>query len=365
MIVRPYTSGKLNRKGEIISTQSAGSAPTSEFRNQPWFAAHRIALIIIWLVITGACIVMLVIDVRHTNQFSVMRYVLQGTYVLALLWYLSRSGPSISQLPELRPLVFPRWRYGPWIPVLGITLLLALTAFSDGGMGILMLLLIVATVWILVVWRREIRLRLVLQGLAVAIIAYLGGLPFLGNEFVGETTFYGLLLLVPPMYIAGGLLFNRTGLGGIQLLAGPYVKALQSFLWGCLLFIPLGLINAADGSPGTDINWVTHWWMTFSLPWFSGIAEETWFRLLLVGLCYLMLRPAFRKHPVIAVLAAVIFSAIVFGLGHGRTLDKFLTTGLLYGLPMAVIFARRDWEHAVGAHYMVNMIPWVMVFLET
>jgi hypothetical protein len=32
---------------------------------------------------------------------------------------------------------------------------------------------------------------------------------------------------------------------------------------------------------------------------------------------------------------------------------------------MAAIFARRDWEHAVGAHYMVNMIPWLMVFLET
>jgi hypothetical protein len=29
------------------------------------------------------------------------------------------------------------------------------------------------------------------------------------------------------------------------------------------------------------------------------------------------------------------------------------------------VFARRDWEHAVGAHYMVNMIPLVIVFLET
>ena len=45
------------------------------------------------------------------------------------------------------------------------------------------------------------------------------------------------------------------------------------------------------------------------------------------------------------------------------TLDKFLTTGLLYGVPMAVVFVRRDWEHAAGAHYMINMIPWLMVFL--
>lgn len=318
-----------------------------------------------WVVTTMAIVVMLLHNVRNTDQFSVARYVLQGAYVSALLWYLGRTGHSTNKLPELRPFVLPRWRYGRWIPVLGIALILALTAISDDGVDILMLLLIVATVWILLVWRREIRLRLVVQGLTVTIIAYLGGLPFLNNDFVGETTFYGLLIFVPPMYIAGGLLFNRAELGGIQLLAGRYVKALQSFLWGCLLFVPLGLINTADGSPGTDITWVTEWWMPFSLPWFSGIVEETWFRLLLVCLCYLMLRPAFRKHPALAVLAAVIFSGITFGLGHGRTLESFLTTGLLYGLPMAVIFARRDWEHAVGAHYMVNMIPWVMVFFET
>jgi hypothetical protein len=32
---------------------------------------------------------------------------------------------------------------------------------------------------------------------------------------------------------------------------------------------------------------------------------------------------------------------------------------------MAVVFARRDWEHAVGAHYMINMVPWLMVLGDT
>jgi len=75
----------------------------------------------------------------------------------------------------------------------------------------------------------------------------------------------------------------------------------------------------------------------------------------LVSLCYFLLRPAFSKRPAIAIVCAVFFSAITFGLGHGGTLlESLLITGLLYGLPMAVIFARRDWEHAVGAHYMIN-----------
>ena len=59
------------------------------------------------------------------------------------------------------------------------------------------------------------------------------------------------------------------------------------------------------------------------------------------------------------------FSATIFGLGHAGTLqERFWMTGMLYGLPLAVTFARRDWEHAVGAHYMINMIPTLMVFLE-
>ncbi len=261
--------------------------------------------------------------------------------------------------------MLPRQRYGAWVPVLGIALLLVLTAVSDDGVGILMLLLIVATVWILLAWRREIRLRSVVQGLAVALIAYLAGLPLSESGVLDHTTVFLLPALSAPMYVAGGLLFDRTRLGGIQLIAGRYGDLLKSLFWGCLLFVPLGLINAADGSPGIDITWVTEWWMPFSLPWFSGIAEEVWFRLFLVGLCFFLLGPAFRTRPSLAVIAAVLFSGITFGLGHGRTLEGFLTTGLLYGVPLAAIFAKRDWEHAVGAHYMINLVPWVMVFLET
>ncbi len=347
-----------------MNNKSTDTSPLLKFSNLFRSTPHRNALAITWIVTVVVLVIMLLNNVRNTDQFSTARYVMQVAYVLALLWYISRVGPSINQLHELRSIVLPRWKYGRWIPVVGIALLLVLTLISDVGVGILLLLLIIATGWILIAWRRDIRLYMLLQGLAVAIIAYVGGSPFLANGFMGKTTFYLLLILVPPTYIAGGLLLNRTNLGGIQLITGRYVKALQSFLWGCLLFIPLGLFNAAEGSPGSDITWVTEWWMTLSLPWFSGIAEETLFRLLLVGLLFLLLRPVFHKYPALAVTAAILFSAVTFGLGHGRTLDNLLTTGLLYGLPMAAIFARRDWEHAVGAHYMINMIPWVMVFLE-
>jgi hypothetical protein len=150
-----------------------------------------------------------------------------------------------------------RWRIGRWIPFLVIALVF-LTAFSPGR-GVLMPCMLIAALWIFVVWRREIRLHPLLLGVAVTIIAFLGGLPFWANQFVGKTTFVGLLVFVTPMFVAGGLLFRRTGVGGSQLYAGRYREAFRSFLWGCLLFIPLGLLNAAAGSPGRGIAWVTHW----------------------------------------------------------------------------------------------------------
>jgi hypothetical protein len=328
-------------------------------------APYRATLVVLWCAATVVMILMLFNGVRTTGQHEAVRYVLQVGYIAALLWYIIRTGSSLNHLPELRPQVLPRWKYGAWMPVPGILILFLLTAISEEGFDILIVLLMIATVWILLAWRREIRLRSVIQGIAVALIAYFAGIPLVKNGFAGRTVLYLLAGLSFPMYVAGGLLFQRTRLGGIRLLEASYGQALKSVLWGCLLFVPMGLFNAAEGSPGSDISWVTKWWMPIALPWFSGIAEEALFRLFLIGLCYFLLRPAFRTQPVVAVVVAVLFSGITFGLGHGHTFERFLTTGLLYGLPMAAIFARRDWEHAVGAHYMVNMIPWAMVFLET
>lgn len=330
---------------------------------QALFSPHNIALITMWLLTTVSLVLMLFSGVRNTGQFRVERYILQAAYVLALFWYLIRTGPSVKQLPDISPLLLPKLRIGKLIPVIVIALLFVAEFF---GQGILLPLLMLATIWILIVWRREIGLPAVLLGFAVTTIAFLAGLPFYQNQYIWQVVFIGLLTFVMPMFVAGGLLSKRTGLVGSQLYAGRFRKVVVSFLWGCLLFIPLGLTNAAAGSPGPGMTWVTRWWIPLFQPWFSGIVEEAWFRLLLVSLCYLLLRPAFSKHPAIAVVCAVLFSAITFGLGHGGTLlDNLLITGLLYGLPMAVIFAKRDWEHAVGAHYMINMIPTLMVFLET
>jgi hypothetical protein len=315
-----------------------------------------------WLVTTTSMVVMLKLGVLGTNRYSTIRYTLHAIYVVVLFWYLARTGVSFNQLPELNPPVLLHWKFGAWIPVVGIALLFALNLFSDDNRDLLILLSSAVSVVILLVWRRDIRLRLVIQAISVAVCAYLTGLQMVKIGVISESWNTILTAFTLLFYIAGGLLIKRTGLGGIQLLSGKYREALKSLLFGCLLFVPLGLINAFDGSMIITTS-VHDWWVPLGLPWWSGITEETWFRLYLVGLCTFLMRPAFRKHPNMVVIAAVLFSGITFGVVHDRTLEMFLTTGLLYGVPFAAIFAKRDWEHAVGAHYMVNLIPAVVAFL--
>ncbi len=324
---------------------------------------NRLALLIVWLLTTIVLLSMLMLDVRVTNDFANVRYVMQSIYVLALNWYLSSSGPAVGSFPEIK--LLPQFKYGAWIPVVGFSLIFAMTILSDAGTSILLLLLMLATLIILVIWRKEIALVSVVQGVVLAMIAYLAGLKMEENEFIGTGVLYVLPLFVMPMYVASGLLIKRTGLGGIRLQEGRYFDALKSLGWGILLFVPLGLFNAASGSLGTEISWVTEVWMPVWLPWFSGIAEEVWFRLFLVSLSFYLVRPLLKTQPVLAVVIVVLFSGITFGLGHGRTIEKFLTTGLLFGVPMAVVFVRRDGEHAVGAHLVIIMIPWICAFSES
>jgi hypothetical protein len=307
-------------------------------------------------------IVMLMNGVQGTNHYIAIRHTLHALYVVVLFWYLARTGPSYNQLPALNPQVLSRWKIGAWLPVLGIALIFWLNLASDDGREVLFLLMMVASVTILLVWLRDIHLRTIILGLLVTLAAYLTGLQLVNIGVISKSWNIIFSAFTLPMFIAGGLLSKRTRLGGVQLLSGHYREVLKSLLFGCLLFVPLGLINAFGGSQIITTS-VHDWWMPLWLPVWSGINEETWFRLYLVGLSYFLLRPALRRHPNLVVVAAVLFSGIVFGVGHGRTLEMFLTTGLLYGVPFAAVFAKRDWEHAVGAHYMVNLIPAVVAFL--
>ena len=326
-------------------------------------APRQIVLAVLWLAATVTYVALLASGMRRGQDFAALRDALHAAYSAALLWYLASGEPSIGRLPEFTPVFLARWRFGRVAAVAVVALVFCLTVLSGDGTALLLLALLVAAVAALVAWRRQVTARSVVLGLALSLVAFVtGGIAFWRHGFVGRSALILFLVLVPPMFVAGGLLVSRTGLGASRLLEGRYAQALRSFLWGCVLFVPLGLANAAGTAP-SDLAWVERWWQPIALPLWSGIDEEVVFRLMLVTLCFALLRPAWKGRPAVAFWAAALFSAVTFGLGHGRTVGNLVFAGLLYGLPFSVVFARRDLEHAVGAHYMVNFVNWVLAFL--
>ena len=104
----------------LVKEESKPSVTRLELYKRVLFTPHGIALILMWLLTTVSLVVMLFGRVRNTGQFRVERDILQVAYVLALFWYLIRTGPSIEQLPDIRPLLLPRLQIGKLIPIIVI-----------------------------------------------------------------------------------------------------------------------------------------------------------------------------------------------------------------------------------------------------
>ena len=324
-------------------------------------ASGRAVLVLTWLAAAGALAGMLALGARDTDRFGVPRAAIHAAYVVALLWYLARRGPSMAGLPD-SPLGRAADGRAGRTAAAAAAVVLCLASLIEPGL--VLLLFAASALIVLVAWRRQITGRAVLLGLAVSGLAFVtGGLAFWRHGFVAKPMLAFALVAVPFMFVAGALLVTRTGLGAVRVLDSSLAEAGRSLASGFLMFVPLALANAA-GPARPGLTWVTAWWQPIALPVWSATVEETIFRLLPVCLLFALAQPVLRHAPAAAVLA-VLFSAATFGLAHGQTVGNLLGAGLGYGLPMAVVFVRRDWEHAVGAHYAINFAPWVVALLAS
>ena len=320
----------------------------------------RVFLVLVWLAAAVPLAVFLVSG-GGTDRFGAARAAIHATYVGALLWHLARSGRSLAHLPA-SPLGRAAESRRGRIATAAAAVALCLTGLLEPGL--VLLVFAASALIILVAWGRQVTGRAVLLGLAVSALAFsTGGLAFWRHGFVAKPMLAFALVAVPFMFVAGALLVTRTGLGAVRVLDASPAEAGRSLARGFLLFVPLALANAA-GPARPGLTWVTAWWQPVVLPVWSATVEETIFRMLPVCLLFALARPVLR-HALAAAGVAVLFSAATFGLAHGQTVGNLLGGGLGYGLPLAVVFVWRDWEHAVGAHYATNFAPWVMALLAS
>lgn len=279
-------------------------------------------------------------------------------YIFALIVRLAREAPHAGDLPALEPRRWPR--LGVWARLLFTVIVLSLLFFVGRWVNPTLLLVTVGgliSLGLILVRRSAMTRSLILTALLA------GTLVFLGQSIMGQITGYTVfyLLTIPVLCVGGGLLVALTGLGRIRLAEGDLLGSLRGFLVGCVLALPPALLNISGGWQSRD-TWVDRWWDPLAALT-PGIAEETWARLFLVTLLYAVLRPGANKRPGVAMAGAILVAALVHALSHlppqailGPAGVMMTLTGLAYGVPMGLLFVKRDFAHAVGYHFFIDWV---------
>jgi hypothetical protein len=336
----------MDVKQNLISTYRFGFAPTT------------LLLAFLWLVVAVCAILAWFL---RLTILSVVIGLASFIFIVALIWILARARPQAEDLPDPTGSGKPRPGFG-WRTL--ILLFAVLATFTVGlriGTGAAPVLVAGLTgLGLTLAWRRNLDRCLLFAGAAVGLLCGLGTL-LLGNGDLGWAIFNCLCL--PPAFTGGLLLLRQTGMAHSRWQDKGFALGLRSFLWGCTLALPAALLNLLGNLQGSD-TWVRHAWQPlYALV--PALAEESWARLFLTTLCYAVLRPVSGRHPRWAIVVAVLIGALVHGFAH-TGIDPFgLVVGsLLYGLPAALLLIKKDFEHAVGYHFLVDFVRFVAAFLQ-
>jgi hypothetical protein len=209
---------------------------------------------------------------------------------------------------------------------------------------------------VVAVRHREVTRRDVAWGLAAGLTSA-GSIVVFGSGEPGWAVF--VLLTTPVLFVAGVVLRRRAHVGEVQVVASRYRRAVAGLGVGAALALPAALFNLLGGVQATD-DWVRHWWQPVAALQ-PAIFEETWATLFLVTLTYLILSAGGRRR---ALTVAVVLSALVHGFAHSGVDPIGIVIGsLLFTVPSALLFARRDLEHAVGYHMVVDAIRYAAAYL--
>jgi len=325
------------------------------------------AMMILWAV---ASIALGVAVVMNSISYQIIGGILGGAYVLILIWWLWRDKPNASDVPASAPIIgfFPRFG-----PMLGFVTLLtagitALTCFLLRDGWLMLLLSIPLSMLLIVILRKQVHRKHIIA--SVTIIIVLG----IVEQLLGEEQSSGLVMPIGAsfMFLAGALLLEHTKLTHIRLLDGDYLLAGKSFLWGCALAVPPALLNllTTQLAPPSEFDRLfDRWWEPFYALQ-PGIIEEIWARLLLVTLLYALLRPASGGDPQRALLGAMAIAAFIHGAAHFPSSItnpwEGLFIALMYGIPLVLLYFKRDLEHAIAYHFFIDFIRFAaFVFWNT
>jgi len=244
--------------------------------------------------------------------------------------------------------------------VIGSGCLIALSLILREGATLVIGSAMVA-LWLIVKHRLEFKMDQFILG---GIIGLCCGLAtyLIGPRDLRLTLFY--TLTIPTFFYAGNLLLTQTGLTQVWMLRGRSRQALKSFIWAGIVSVPLILLNLFSNSSPNE-GAIDHWWQPF-YAFFPALAEEIWARLFLVTFVYVWLQPVSGDQSGRAIGISVLLSALIHGLAHYPESSMFsaILSGLFVGIPLGMLYVKRDLESAIGYHFFPVFIRWVVIFLQ-
>ncbi len=188
----------------------------------------------------------------------------------------------------------------------------------------------------------------------VFISVFLGGLAAISHPVNGITAMLS--------YIGGQSVLRNTR-NGILLLKTDNKKAiLITILLAIGTGTVLGIINLILGrasgmtlNPGFSLEWLA---LAFS----AGISEEIIFRYLLFAICvHIVKDKALSKfESILCYFIMVVPHVLIHFNLHNFNLMNGIILAVFFGLPFAILQRKRDLMSAMGSHFLVDLIRFVI-----
>jgi hypothetical protein len=326
-----------------------------------------VIFISLWFVSSGSLLMKIFHVFPDRELFiTIMVQVIGLGYIGMLIWYFSHTPPTAAELPDLLPPISQKFNF--W-GVLCFIIAILIFLFSIGIVAHPQLVIVVVMAllgfYLTFRWKKLVTFQMLFFGIGIGILSFFPGLL---NRDANIYSVIGYLICPIFLSIGGALLLEYTHLTHIRILENSPSIALRSFGWGCVLAIPPALLNIIYGAHKGDKG-IDKWFDPLAALT-PGIAEEVWARLFLTTLCYALLRPTTNNRPSRALIAAILIGAITHGLAHLQT-QMILShatlgcifAGLLFGVPMGLLFVKRDLEQAVAYHFFIDFTRYLAAYL--
>lgn len=320
---------------------------------------HLGVLVGLWILSTSLLGAARVGDV---SEFRAVGMALALGYIMTLLWWFTREVLHVRP-NDFSPLLSRPRSFGPMLGalILAVGVIVAVTSgvLQNGWYTVLVSTL--PALLIIVRFRDQHTRRAVVVAVAVVAVLFV-----LGAVYRSPVRSLGSALVIGVHLIAGVALLQHTGVGAFRTINGGYSAAFRGLVQGSVMAVPPMLLNLAlaEGAQIIEItDPVGDWWMPI-LAVQPALAEEIWARLFLTTLFVALLYPVSRERPRRALVAALVLAVVLHVLAHvPHTITDPVSVvfmSFFYGVPMVLLFVARDLEHAIGYHFVIVFVSFVV-----